>query len=82
MSKDVFLETAYYEAVISNYFNKLSNDKFPLKKLYLERKQKLRYGENPHQEASVYSQNTFSIKQLSGKKLSLIIIMICFQQSI
>ena len=38
MSKDAFLETAYYEAVISNYFNKLSNDKFPSKKLYLERK--------------------------------------------
>ena len=71
MSKDAFLETAYYEAVISNYFNKLSNDKFPSKKIIFgEKINKLRYGENPHQEASVYSQNTFSIKQLSGKKLS------------
>ena len=59
MSKDAFLETAYYEAVISNYFNKLSNDKVPKKKVYLDLNvNKLRYGENPHQEASVYSQNT------------------------
>ena len=71
MSKDAFLETAYYEATISNYFNKLSNDKFPSKGIIFgEKIDKLRYGENPHQAASIYSQGKFDIKQLSGKKLS------------
>ena len=71
MSKDAFLETAYYEATISNYFNKISNDKFPFKKIIFgEKIDKLRYGENPHQAASIYSQSKFDIKQLSGKKLS------------
>ena len=71
MSKDAFLETAYYEATISNYFNKLSNDKFPSKGIIFgEKIDKLRYGENPHQAASIYSQSKFDIKQLSGKKLS------------
>ncbi len=35
MSKDAFSETAYYDSIISNYFNKISNDKFPQKKLSL-----------------------------------------------
>ena len=33
--------------------------------------EKLRYGENPHQESAIYSQNrSLSIKQLHGKQLS------------
>ena len=33
--------------------------------------EKLRYGENPHQESAIYSQNNFlKIKQLHGKQLS------------
>ena len=35
MSSEAFSETAYYDAVISNYFNKIKNNNFPKKKNYL-----------------------------------------------
>ena len=35
MSLDAFSETAYYDAVISNYFNKIKNNNFPEKKLFM-----------------------------------------------
>ena len=51
MSLEAFSETAYYDAVISNYFNKIKNNNFPKKKIiYGNLIEKLRYGENPHQE--------------------------------
>ena len=72
MSQLAFTETAYYDAVISNYFNKLSNTNFPKKKLfYGNLVEKLRYGENPHQESAIYSKyENLSINQLHGKQLS------------
>ena len=72
MSQLAFAETAYYDAVISNYFNKITNNKFPKKKvIYGNLIEKLRYGENPHQESGIYSQNKFlKIKQFHGKQLS------------
>ena len=72
LSKEAFAETAYYDALISNYFNNLLGEKFPKKKiLYGSLIEKLRYGENPHQEAAIYSlKQDLNIKQLSGKKLS------------
>jgi phosphoribosylaminoimidazolecarboxamide formyltransferase / IMP cyclohydrolase len=72
MSQIAFTETAYYDALISNYFNKITDNKFPQKKIiYSNLIEKLRYGENPHQESAVYSQNNFlKIKQLHGKQLS------------
>ncbi len=72
MSQLAFAETAYYDALISNYFNKTLNDHFPQKKIIFGNLiEKLRYGENPHQEGAVYSQNNFlKIKQIHGKKLS------------
>ena len=36
MSLEAFSETAYYDAVISNYFNKITNNNFPKKKLFME----------------------------------------------
>jgi phosphoribosylaminoimidazolecarboxamide formyltransferase / IMP cyclohydrolase len=33
MSLEAFSETAYYDAVISNYFNKIKNNNFPKKKI-------------------------------------------------
>ena len=36
MSLEAFSETAYYDAVISNYFNKIKNNNFPKKKLSME----------------------------------------------
>ncbi len=72
MSQIAFSETAYYDALISNYFNKINNNNFPQKKIfYGNLVEKLRYGENPHQQAAIYSQNDFlKIKQIYGKKLS------------
>ena len=72
MSSEAFSETAYYDAVISNYFNKIQNDSFPSKKIiYGNLIEKLRYGENPHQQAAVYSKNQdLNIKQIHGKQLS------------
>ena len=72
MSQIAFSETAYYDALISNYLNKKNNNNFPQKKIiYGNLVEKLRYGENPHQQGAIYSQNNFlKIKQIHGKKLS------------
>ena len=72
MSQIAFAETAYYDAVISNYFNTITNNNFPKKKIFYGNLiEKLRYGENPHQVGAIYSQNNFlKIKKLHGKQLS------------
>ena len=72
MSLEAFSETAYYDAVISNYFNKIKSIKFPRKKIiYGNLIEKLRYGENPHQEAAIYSKAPYlDINQIHGKQLS------------
>ena len=72
MSLEAFSETAYYDAVISNYFNTIKKNSFPKKKIiYGNLIEKLRYGENPHQQAAVYSKKIdLNIKQIHGKQLS------------
>jgi len=72
MSLEAFSETAYYDAVISNYFNKIKRNDFPRKKIFYGNLiEKLRYGENPHQQAAVYSKTqSLNIKQIHGKQLS------------
>ena len=72
MSLEAFSETAYYDAVISNYFNEIKNNNFPKKKIiYGNLIEKLRYGENPHQQAAVYSKtHGLNLKQIHGKQLS------------
>ncbi len=72
MSEIAFTETSYYDAVISNYFNNINKNIFPQKKIiYSTLIDKLRYGENPHQQSALYSKNNFlNIKQLHGKQLS------------
>jgi len=72
MSRIAFSETAYYDAVITNYFNRLNNINFPKKKiLYTNLVENLRYGENPHQVSALYSQNTGNkLNQIHGKTLS------------
>ena len=72
MSEIAFTETAYYDGLISNYFISKSKKFFPKKKILLGNLiENLRYGENPHQEAAIYSlSQKLNIKQLSGKKLS------------
>ena len=60
---EAFGETAYYESLIYNYFNNISSNEFP-KKLFwvLISIEKLRYGENPHQEGAIYT----SLKNLGA----------------
>lgn len=70
-----FRHTAYYDALISNY---LSYEDFPSQQaIPLKKLASLRYGENPHQRAALYSfgneENScaaISAKQLHGKELS------------
>jgi len=75
MSTNAFLETAYYDSIISNWMNNGQN-KFP-KKITISGsiQNELRYGENPHQQASIYNINykkdlLNGIEQLQGKELS------------
>jgi phosphoribosylaminoimidazolecarboxamide formyltransferase / IMP cyclohydrolase len=72
MSRLAFAETAYYDSVISNYFNKISNIYFPHKKIiHANLIEKLRYGENPHQESAIYSKyKNIKINKIHGKQLS------------
>ncbi len=75
MSAKAFGLTAYYDAMISNWFNQELKIEFPEKKtLFGKKLQNLRYGENPHQRSSLYisdySDNNLGLKQLNGKDLS------------
>jgi len=72
LSRIAFTETAYYDSVISNYFNKISNTLFPKKRVFhANLVETPRYGENPHQKSAIYSKNlNMNIKQIHGKKLS------------
>ncbi len=72
MSSLAFTETAYYDSLISEYFNDNLNNHFPQKKIiYGNLIEQLRYGENPHQKSAIYSKNTkLDIKQIHGKPLS------------
>jgi phosphoribosylaminoimidazolecarboxamide formyltransferase / IMP cyclohydrolase len=72
MSQFAFTETAYYDSVITSYFNKISNIHFPQKKIFHGNLiEKLRYGENPHQKSALYSQNNDTkINKIHGKSLS------------
>ena len=75
MSSKAFGLTAYYDAMIANWFNQKLNIKFPERKTIFGRKLKeLRYGENPHQQSSIYisdySDTKLGLNQLNGKELS------------
>ena len=75
MSSKAFGLTAYYDAMIANWFNKRLKIEFPERKTIFGRKlQKLRYGENPHQQSSIYvsdyDDNQLGFYQIHGKELS------------
>jgi phosphoribosylaminoimidazolecarboxamide formyltransferase / IMP cyclohydrolase len=75
MSSKAFGLTAYYDAMIANWFNKRLNIDFPERKTIFGKKlQQLRYGENPHQKSSIYVSDyhdqTLGFIQLHGKDLS------------
>ena len=72
MSQTAFSETAYYDSLIADYFNRESKIFFPQKKIiHGNLIEKLRYGENPHQQSAIYSQTQNNlIKKIHGKHLS------------
>ena len=72
MSRLAFTETSYYDSIIANYFNEITNTSFPEKKIiHGNLIEKLRYGENPHQISAIYSKDEkLKIKKIHGKQLS------------
>jgi phosphoribosylaminoimidazolecarboxamide formyltransferase / IMP cyclohydrolase len=72
LSRIAFTETAFYDSVISDYFNKKSDVIFPKKKVFHTNLIEIpRYGENPHQKSAIYSKNSaIKINQIHGKQLS------------
>jgi len=73
LAKEVFRHTSSYDAVISRYLDRAQNkdDHFPeLLHMSLRRETDLRYGENPHQRASLYGNFGSLFQTLHGKELS------------
>ena len=72
MSAKAFSVTAYYDSVVSNWLNNQLNIKFPVKKtVHGKLIGKLLYGENPHQQGSLYgTTDNLGIEKIYGKELS------------
>ncbi|WP_100330185.1 bifunctional phosphoribosylaminoimidazolecarboxamide formyltransferase/IMP cyclohydrolase [Bacillus xiapuensis] len=77
LAAKVFRHTASYDAMIAKYMTELTGEEQPETATFTyELKQRLRYGENPHQQAAFYQEplgSAFSVaraKQLHGKELS------------
>src|SRR5437879_2199312 len=73
LAAKVFAHTAAYDAAIHGYLVKDAPGWPERITLALERRQELRYGENPHQAAALYATAEPGIRdldQLSGKELS------------
>tara|TARA_B100001123_G_C15305976_1_gene1022695 strand:- start:203 stop:1744 length:1542 start_codon:yes stop_codon:yes gene_type:complete len=72
MSAKAFNATAYYDSVIANWLNNHLSIKFPEKKTIHGKKiERLRYGENPHQQSSLYAAaDNLGLRKLNGKDLS------------
>ena len=72
LARVAFTETAYYDSVITDYFNKKNNIIFPKRKIFHTNLiETPRYGENPHQKSAIYSKNnSLKINQIHGKQLS------------
>lgn len=73
----VFAHTALYDSMISNYLREKLAIEFPdTLTLGYEKKEQMRYGENPHQGAAVYTDaiplknSLIGAEQLNGKQLS------------
>lgn len=75
LARKAFTLTAHYDTLISNYFEKRTDEKFPeyINKSY-KLNEVLRYGENPHQGAAFYEDTDIEYKapyeQLNGKQIS------------
>jgi len=78
LAGEAYAHTAAYDSAIANYFERpLAEKSFPpTLRVTLNRQEVLRYGENPHQAAAVYSvanpppASLVTAKKLHGKELS------------
>ncbi|MCM3786727.1 bifunctional phosphoribosylaminoimidazolecarboxamide formyltransferase/IMP cyclohydrolase [Neobacillus mesonae] len=77
LAAKVFRHTAAYDALISDYLSNINGDPLPERyTVTYEKVQDLRYGENPHQQASFYRKplapngTLTTAEQLHGKELS------------
>ncbi len=73
LAKEAFAYTSHYEAVISNYFQQNGEAHLSSSTLSMNKVSTLRYGENPHQSAALYSSsqlNSIGLNLLNGKELS------------
>ena len=75
MASKAFGQTAYYDSIVSSWFNKKLNIIFPdVKTIFGKKISQLRYGENPHQKSSIYindlSQSELGLKKIKGRALS------------
>ncbi|MFD3447595.1 bifunctional phosphoribosylaminoimidazolecarboxamide formyltransferase/IMP cyclohydrolase [Microbacteriaceae bacterium 4G12] len=77
LAAKVFRHTAAYDALISNYLTEQMGEESPeTLTVTFEKKQDLRYGENPHQKATFYkapfaaASSIAYAEQLHGKELS------------
>ncbi|MFZ9760733.1 MAG: bifunctional phosphoribosylaminoimidazolecarboxamide formyltransferase/IMP cyclohydrolase [Candidatus Kapaibacteriota bacterium] len=71
LAGEAFAHTANYDAMIARWFAQQQGITFPdLLTLSYPVDQSLRYGENPHQQATLYGSFTSMFTQLHGKELS------------
>jgi phosphoribosylaminoimidazolecarboxamide formyltransferase/IMP cyclohydrolase len=76
LAEDAYAHTAHYDAAIARWFAEQRNEPFPDRfSVGGQLKQRLRYGENPHQEAALYiggpaRPGVASAEQVQGKALS------------
>ncbi|MBQ8828828.1 MAG: bifunctional phosphoribosylaminoimidazolecarboxamide formyltransferase/IMP cyclohydrolase [Burkholderiaceae bacterium] len=83
LAKKVFVHTARYDAMISNYLTSFEGNDVSNRTLFPEtltrqwvKVQDMRYGENPHQKAAFYKENHVApgllagYEQVQGKELS------------
>ena len=75
MASKAFNLIAYYDSIIAEWFNENLDIKFPkYKTLFGEKINSLRYGENPHQESSIYindlKEESLGLQKINGKNLS------------
>lgn len=76
LAEHAFSHVANYDSAIANWFAEQNEDTFPPRKSFHGNlKTVLRYGENPHQKAALYADDTnrpglVTAKQLQGKELS------------
>ena len=73
LATKVFAHTSAYDAAILGYLSRSAEELPATLSVVLQRRQALRYGENPHQRAALYATDEAGIRdmhQLHGKELS------------